>query len=132
MSNFVSRDNMIEIFGEDLLDKKEMLTYFLELLGKKDTKPFECVGTIEEVTYVVNNLISNNDKLPYLLQYFKDNFEVIEPDSSLIADTSDEHNVNNMISELGHNTFKLSSICEYPLSNADCVTDALAQSLDPI
>ena len=86
--------------NDKLLDKKEMLTYFLELLGKKDTKPFECVGTIEEVTYVVNNLISNNDKLPYLLQYFKDNFEVIEPDSSLIANMSDEHNVNSDLLEL--------------------------------
>lgn len=100
MSNFVSRDNMIEIFGEDLLEKKEMLNFFLELLGKKDTKPFECVGTVEEVTYVVNNLINNNDKLPYLLQYYKDNFEVIEPDNSLITNMSDEHNVNEDLLEL--------------------------------
>lgn len=100
MSNFVEKDKMIEIFGEDLLDKKEMLNFFLELLGKKETKPFECVGTIEEVTYVVNNLISKNDNLPYLLKYYKDNFEVIEPNNSLITNINNEHNVKDDLLEL--------------------------------
>ena len=53
MSYFVDEETMIDVFGANMLDDKEMLNYFLELLGKTDNKPFECVGTIEEVKYVV-------------------------------------------------------------------------------
>lgn len=100
MSNFVSRTEMISIFGEDLLDKKEMLGYFLELLGKKDTKPFECVGTIDEVNFVVNNLVKNNEDLPYLLKYYKENYETIDVDNKMLTSLNAEHNVPNDLLEL--------------------------------
>ena len=92
MSNFVDKSIMIDIFGEDLLDKKEMLDYFLELLGKKETKPFECVGTIEEVNYVVNNLALKEDN-SYLINYYKDNYVVIKNEESIINSINNEHNV---------------------------------------
>ena len=93
MSNFVSKDTMIDIFGEDLLDKKDMLNDFLELIGLRESKPFECVGTIDEVKYVVNNLINDNDKLPYLLQYYKDNYGNIDAKDSVIKDIDYNNNV---------------------------------------
>ena len=40
---------MIRIFGEDLLDKPSLQQYFDELTGIAEIKPFECVGTVEEV-----------------------------------------------------------------------------------
>lgn len=101
MSYFVSKENMVNIFGEDLLDKKEMLEYFLELLGKKNTKPFECVGTIDEVVFVVNSLIiKNNNELPYLLKYYKENYDVIAPDFSMLTTIGKEHNVSDELLEL--------------------------------
>ena len=93
MSNFVDKEKMIDIFGEDLLDKKEMLEYFLELLGKKESKPFECVGTIDEVNYVVNNLFNKREDLPYLLKYYKENYLVAKPDNNVITKLNEEHNV---------------------------------------
>lgn len=93
MSNFVDQDKLTEIFGENLLDKKEMLDYFLELLGKKETKPFECVGTVSEVTYVVNNLVKRLDKKPYLIKYYQDNYEITENNHDLLKDFNNDNNV---------------------------------------
>ena len=100
MSYFVDENTMIDIFGENLLDNKEMLNYFLELLGKTDNKPFECVGTIDEVNFVVNNLILKGYDKPYLLDYYKNNFEVYKPDDSIITKLNDEHNVNDYLLNL--------------------------------
>ena len=49
LSPFIDNDTMVSIFGEDLLDKPEMEQYFDELRGVAPNKPFECVGTIDEV-----------------------------------------------------------------------------------
>ena len=51
-----------EIFGENLLDKLELENIFLELLGMKNIKPFECVGTYEEVQislFLLNEKLDN-------------------------------------------------------------------------
>lgn len=93
MSNFVDQEEMVSIFGENLLDKEEMLTYFLELLGKKETKPFECVGTVEEVSYVVHNLCLREGKKPYLIQYYMDHYQVEENKHELLDDFNEENNV---------------------------------------
>ena len=93
MSNYISEEIMVDIFGENLLDKKEMLDYFLELLGLRESKPFECVGTIDEVTYVVNNLISKGYDTPYLLKYYKEKYGVKSVDDSILYEFNDENNV---------------------------------------
>lgn len=100
MSNFIDCEKMIEIFGENLLDKEDMLNYFLELLGKTKNKPFECVGTIDEVTYVVNNLINKSDNLPYLLKYYKDNYTMIEPNQELLTKIDPNNNVKEELLDL--------------------------------
>lgn len=49
LSPFIDDATMIGIFGEDLLDKPSMERYFDELSGIAEVKPFECVGTVDEV-----------------------------------------------------------------------------------
>ena len=49
LSPFLYKDELIEIFGEDLYEKKELLDELLELSGYSESKPFECVGTYSEV-----------------------------------------------------------------------------------
>lgn len=39
---------MIKMFGGNLADREDLLPLFEELLGLKNFKPFECVGTPEE------------------------------------------------------------------------------------
>ena len=55
---------------------------FVELCGFGETKPFECVGTYEEVQYAVSETIkkleSKNLELPYLLKFYKENYKMRE------------------------------------------------------
>ncbi len=75
LSPFLYPDKLINIFGEDLFTKESLLDTFEELLGKKDIKPFECVGTFEEVNYAITKTIKNYDgELPYLLDYYKNHY----------------------------------------------------------
>lgn len=46
---FIEKTTLLQIFGEDLLHKPEMEHFLNQLTGKERTKPFECVGTVEEV-----------------------------------------------------------------------------------
>lgn len=81
LSPFLEKDKLVSIFGEDLFEKESLLPTFIELCGFAENKPFECVGTYEEVKFAVSKVIQNtNEKLPFLLQYYKDNFEIIECD----------------------------------------------------
>jgi hypothetical protein len=49
LAPFIEKTTRLHIFGEDLLNKPEMKHFLNQLTGKETTKPFECVGTIEEV-----------------------------------------------------------------------------------
>lgn len=81
LSPFLEKEKLIRIFGEDLFEKESLLQTFIELCGYGENKPFECVGTYEEVRYAVSKTIQNyKGKLPFLLNYYQDNFELLETD----------------------------------------------------
>lgn len=71
---FLSDEKVIDIFGSNMLDDKDMEKDFLELIGVSETKPFECVGTINEVIYALNMYIKKHQDLPYLVKLYKDNY----------------------------------------------------------
>lgn len=48
LTPFLSKQQLNRIFGEDIIDNENFITYMTELIGLSDTKPFECVGTVEE------------------------------------------------------------------------------------
>lgn len=69
LSPFIDDQTMIEIFGEDLLNKPELEQYFDELSGISKYKPFECVGTIREVNQALRMICeSRQDK--YLIKHY--------------------------------------------------------------
>lgn len=76
LSPFLYKEKLINIFGKDLFEDETLLETFQELLGYKETKPWECVGTYQEVRYAVSLIIEKleNQKLPYLLEYYKNNY----------------------------------------------------------
>lgn len=76
LSPHLYKDELVSIFGEDMFEKKEMLQVFKELLGKENVKPFDCVGTFNEVNYAITKTIKRLDgrDFPYLLKYYKDNY----------------------------------------------------------
>ena len=49
MSPFIPENELKEIFGRNLLEDNELLPIMKQLKGEAEVKPFECVGTIEEV-----------------------------------------------------------------------------------
>ena len=76
LSPFLYKEKLINIFGKNLFEDETLLETFKELLGYKETKPWECVGTYQEVRYAVSLIIKKleNQKLPYLLEYYKNNY----------------------------------------------------------
>lgn len=69
LSPYLSTNELVDIFGEDLLNKPSLNPYFEELTGIADVKPFECVGTIEEVNEAIRMIIPyQKDK--YLIQNY--------------------------------------------------------------
>lgn len=75
LATFLSKEEMVEIFSKDLFDEKELEKDFIELIGEGETKPFECVGSISEVIYALNKIISKYEgELPYLLNLYKEKY----------------------------------------------------------
>jgi len=58
LAPFIEKNTLLEIFGEDLLHKPELEHFLNQLTGKEATKPFECVGTVEEVNAALKMLHS--------------------------------------------------------------------------
>lgn len=63
-----------EIFGSNLLDKQNLSDTFKKLVGILPEKPFECVGSREEINFALKNTVKMYDgkDLPYLLKYYTD------------------------------------------------------------
>lgn len=76
LSPFLSRAELTEIFGKDLLNDQAMETYFIELIGQSEHKPFECVGSISEVNLAVSlairSTLESGGELPLLFRKYVD------------------------------------------------------------
>lgn len=99
LSPFMDKEKLIDIFKEDLYERKDLLPIFLELSGYALTKPFECVGTYHEVRCAISKVIKKLDKLPYLLEYFKDHYP-LEDDCDLINNYNHENNLPTYFADI--------------------------------
>lgn len=76
LSPFLTPAELEGIFGRDMLNDKNMLEYFIELIGHSEHKPFECVGSIDEVNLAVSLAIRSieerGEALPYLFAEYKE------------------------------------------------------------
>ncbi len=99
LSAFLNQTELIEIFGHNLYENRNLLSIFVELLGYSERKPFECVGTYEEcrlaVSIAIKNLEATHQPLPYLLQYYKDNYPLAFTLSCGCTNPFDNNNANN-------------------------------------
>lgn len=59
MSAFIPQNVLTDIFGKNLLKDKELIPILQQLNGEAEVKPFECVGTLEEVNVCLNYIIEN-------------------------------------------------------------------------
>jgi UDP-N-acetyl-alpha-D-muramoyl-L-alanyl-L-glutamate epimerase len=89
LSPFLPLTELINIFGENLLDKPSLLPVFNQLTGIDSVKPFECIGTVEEVNIALSMCLDKyKEKLPFLLKAFMETpayvkFKDISPDKWL-------------------------------------------------
>ena len=67
MSPFIPQNELLEIFGGNLLNDSELLPILKQLKGEVEVKPFECVGTIEEVNACLDFCQKANDERQKLL-----------------------------------------------------------------
>jgi UDP-N-acetyl-alpha-D-muramoyl-L-alanyl-L-glutamate epimerase len=71
LSPFIDSGKLEQIFGKDLFEDESLIPVLRELSGAEQVKPFECVGTTDEVITALNEAVKNrNTKLPSLLEYF--------------------------------------------------------------
>jgi UDP-N-acetyl-alpha-D-muramoyl-L-alanyl-L-glutamate epimerase len=81
LAPFVDQEGLNQIFGDNLWEKENMIPYMEQLAGLASEKPFECVGTIEEVNAALGYLIDKkgDEDLPAVLNHYK-NLNTIIPD----------------------------------------------------
>lgn len=60
LSPFIEISKLTSIFGENLFTKKSLQTVMNELIGETTEKPFECIGTIDEVNMALCEFIRKN------------------------------------------------------------------------
>ena len=70
LSPFLSREKLTAIFGKDLMADDSLRPIYEELNGTAEVKPFECVGTVEEVRACMEAANGNRDKVNEILNRF--------------------------------------------------------------
>ena len=74
LAAFLPKDKVTKIFGQNLYANPKLLNLFLELLGEKNFKPFDCVGEPNEVkAAMLLSLKQPAFKNNYILKYFSKN-----------------------------------------------------------
>lgn len=74
LSPFLLQERLTEIFGSNMLENEKMQQYFDQLIGLSEEKPFECVGSRDEINAAITLTIRDypeDKELPYLLQYYR-------------------------------------------------------------
>ena len=72
LSPFLSKEKLTAIFGKDLMADASLQPIFEELNGTAAVKPFECVGTVEEVRACMEAVGGNRDGVDEILRRFNE------------------------------------------------------------
>ena len=74
LTPFLSQEDLVHIFGENLLEKDSLDLDFRELTGIEENKPFECVGTRREVLVALKTFVNRGEK-SLLTERYKETIE---------------------------------------------------------
>jgi UDP-N-acetylmuramoylalanine-D-glutamate ligase len=111
LSAYVSKKELVSIFGKNLYEEKNLLPLFNDILGFGNMKPFDCVGTFQEAqtalflakkkfakTFIVRHL---GEKAKYYQEVFSTNqsrvpepFKFLGMENALILGYGKEGNVS--------------------------------------
>ncbi len=72
LSPFLEQEELKNIFNKDLFNDTQLIPVFEQLIGLTETKPFECVGAIDEINSALAITIRKlkSENLPHLLKYY--------------------------------------------------------------
>ena len=101
LSPFLTDEEIKEIFRVNLLNSssEKMKGYFEQLIGLHESKPFECVGSVDEINFALCMAIrkrqERGENLPRLLAYYTTTSAYMKYRESpnLYADYFDEENL---------------------------------------
>ena len=75
LSPFLSSQEVRDIFGRDMLQDEDMKETLEQLIGIREEKPFECVGSRAEINtamvLTIQRMEEEGEMLPALLSYYK-------------------------------------------------------------
>ena len=92
LSPFIPPQQLDTIFGKNMLDDPEMRQFFDELTGHAETKPFECVGTIDEVNTALSMAVERwyPNHRPALLE----GYAPVATQSTVLTTLQPRHNLS--------------------------------------
>jgi hypothetical protein len=61
LAAFLPKKEVIDIFGRNLFQEKSLIPLFEELIGVRNFKPFECVGTQDEVKEALGKILGKGE-----------------------------------------------------------------------
>lgn len=96
LSPFVEPEKLNSIFGSNLFEKSELLPALEELTGRVAVKPFECVGTVDEVNLALSltmqRYYKNAGEVPQLLHSWSQwNTIASSPDNNWRNEWNSQH-----------------------------------------
>lgn len=99
LSPFLPPEQLSAIFGENLLEKEPLREIFDGLVGFSPVKPFECVGTQEELCHALaltaRQYRARGEQMPALLSYYAERTGMDAPAaaSGLMLAFNQEHEI---------------------------------------
>lgn len=76
LSPFLSSQEIMDIFGRNMLEDESMKSTLEQLVGIQEEKPFECVGSRDEintaVVLMIRRMEREREELPALLSYYRE------------------------------------------------------------
>lgn len=93
LSPFIEYSELVEIFGNDMLNDGDLTADFDGLVGITSVKPFECVGTPEEIALALYLLDKKTEEKSLLLKRFNEKADKSGIDLSLLKSYNAEHNI---------------------------------------
>lgn len=88
MAAFLDKADLMEMFGANFFEDEKLIPLFEELLGIRNFKPFECVGTPEETqaAFLLAHRCGELEDTPVMKMFVKDVLQTIKkPDELLTA-----------------------------------------------
>lgn len=93
LAPFTGIEKIGNILGTSILDDSTLIPVFDELCGFSANKPFECVGTIDEVNEAVRMSLkqTGTDKAPFLFRYYAEKTDISQPENTFKQLVSAHH-----------------------------------------